>query len=226
MAEELCVIVFNEDRVRLVAVIADRNRPRKHVDRARIVLHSADRLAVAEVARRAGVSRPAVWRWRRRFAEAGLEGLLRDKTRRPGTAPLPRAIVARVLAATCAEPPGASPHWCLDPLDRTGDGEGRGHQPGLGAAHLGGAAPPAAPPAELQALHRPGFCRQEPAPDLIRGRGHRRPLPGSAGPRRGVVDRREIAGPEPAAGTNRGTRPHPARPAAQTRQMRDHDPRR
>ncbi len=66
---------------------------------------------MAEVARRAGVSRPAVWRWRRRFAEAGLEGLLRDKTRRPGTAPLPRAIVARVLAATCAEPPGASTHW-------------------------------------------------------------------------------------------------------------------
>jgi len=30
-----------------------------------------------------GVSRPTVWRWQQRFAEAGVEGLLRDKTRKP-----------------------------------------------------------------------------------------------------------------------------------------------
>jgi transposase len=111
MAQELCVIVSSEERAGLAALVADRNRPRKHVERARIVLYSADRLTAAEVARRAGVSRPAVWRWQRRFAEAGVEGLLRDKTRRPGTAPLPQATVARVLAATCAEPPGAATHW-------------------------------------------------------------------------------------------------------------------
>jgi len=111
MAQELCVIVSSEERARLTAVIADRNRARKHVDRARIILHSADRLAAAEVARRAGVSRPTVWRWQRRFAEAGVDGLLRDKTRRPGTAPLPQTIVARVLAATCAEPPSTATHW-------------------------------------------------------------------------------------------------------------------
>ena len=49
---------------------------------------SADRLAVAEVARRAGVGRPAVWRWQERFAEAGVDGLLRDETRKPGKPPL------------------------------------------------------------------------------------------------------------------------------------------
>ena len=111
MAQELCVIVSSEERARLAAVIADRNRPRKHVDRARIVLYSAERLAAAEVARRAGVSRPTVWRWQRRFAEAGIDGLLGDKTRRPGMAPLPQATIARVLAATCAEPPGTATHW-------------------------------------------------------------------------------------------------------------------
>ncbi len=46
------------------------------------------RLPVAEVARRVGVSRPAVWRWQRRYAEQGVDGLLRDKTRKPGTPPL------------------------------------------------------------------------------------------------------------------------------------------
>ena len=37
---------------RLLAIVADRNRPLKHVQRAHIVLFSADRLAVPEVARR------------------------------------------------------------------------------------------------------------------------------------------------------------------------------
>ncbi len=31
--------------------------------------------------------RPAVWRWQRRYAEAGVEGLQRDKSRPPGTPP-------------------------------------------------------------------------------------------------------------------------------------------
>src|SRR5436305_14784234 len=81
------------------------------VQRARIVLHSADRLPVLEVAHRASVSRPAVWRWQRRYAEEGVEGLLHDKTRPPGTAPVPMTTVAKVLALTCAEPPGETTHW-------------------------------------------------------------------------------------------------------------------
>ena len=85
-----------EDRERLPAVVADRNRPLEHVQRARIVLYSADRLPVQEVARRASVSRPAVWRWQARYAEQGVEGLLRDRTRKPGRAPLSAKVVARL----------------------------------------------------------------------------------------------------------------------------------
>ena len=91
--------------------MADRNRAQKHVARARIILASADRLPVAEVARRAGVGRPAVWRWQRRFAEAGVVGLLRDAARGPGKAPLGDEVVRRVVTLTCAEPPGEATHW-------------------------------------------------------------------------------------------------------------------
>ena len=111
MAQEVSVIVSDDDRARLEAIVRDRNHSHKHVQRARLVLLSAERLAVAEVARRAGVSRPAVWRWQRRFAEQGVSGLLRDKTRPPGTPPLPADTVARVVAMTCAEPPGEATHW-------------------------------------------------------------------------------------------------------------------
>src|ERR687884_563048 len=111
MARSVCPVVSAGDRARLEAIVADRNRPRKHVARARLVLLSADRLDVASVARRAEVSRPAVWRWQRRYAEAGVDGLLRDETRKPGKAPLGEALVRRVVALTCGEPPGEATHW-------------------------------------------------------------------------------------------------------------------
>jgi transposase len=111
MAQTLCPLVSAEDRARLEAIVADRNRPQKHAARARIILYSAERLDVAGVARRAGISRPAVWRWQQRYAEAGVDGLLRDATRKPGKPPTPEPNVQRVVALTCSEPSGAATHW-------------------------------------------------------------------------------------------------------------------
>jgi hypothetical protein len=111
MAQTVCPLVSTADRARLAAIIADRNGPHKHVARARIILHSAERLDVAVVARRAQISRPAVWRWQQRYAEAGVDGLLRDKTRKPGKAPTPEPSVRGVVALTCGEPPGEATHW-------------------------------------------------------------------------------------------------------------------
>jgi len=51
------------------------------------------------------------WRWRQRFAEEGADGLLRDKTRRPGKPPIATETVARVVAMTCADPPHQATHW-------------------------------------------------------------------------------------------------------------------
>lgn len=62
------------------------------------------------VAAQAAFSRPSVWRWQR-FAEAGVDGLLRDKTRPPGKAPLPAGTVAKILALPCTEAPGEATHW-------------------------------------------------------------------------------------------------------------------
>ena len=43
MAQTVCVIVSAADRERLQAISGDRNQPRKHMERARIVLASAER---------------------------------------------------------------------------------------------------------------------------------------------------------------------------------------
>jgi transposase len=97
--------------MRLEAIASDRNQPRKHVERARVVLSSANGRPVQQVATEVDVSRPMVWRWQQRFAEDGPEGLLRDKTRRPGKPPIPAETVARVVALTCGEPPPGMTHW-------------------------------------------------------------------------------------------------------------------
>ena len=111
MAQTVCVMVSASDRRRLEAVVSDRKRQRRHVERARIVLASAERGPVQRVAEAIGVSRPMVWRWQHRFAEAGVEGLLRDKTRKPGKPPIPAEIVARVVALTCTAAPHEATHW-------------------------------------------------------------------------------------------------------------------
>jgi transposase len=80
MAQTVSIILRYEDRERLAAIASDRSRALKHIQRAKIMLLSAERLPVLEIARRAGVSRPAVWRWQQRYAEEGVDGLLRDKT--------------------------------------------------------------------------------------------------------------------------------------------------
>ena len=80
MAQQVCVVLSTAEREQLAAIAADRNRPRKHVARTRIVLASADRDWTQRVAQSIGVSRPTVWRWQQRFAESGVEGRLREKT--------------------------------------------------------------------------------------------------------------------------------------------------
>ena len=57
--------------------------PQKIVLRIRIVLCSADGVPNHRLALELGTSRPTVLRWRRRFEQAGLEGLLEDAPR-PG----------------------------------------------------------------------------------------------------------------------------------------------
>jgi hypothetical protein len=46
MAQTVSPVVNSTDRERLAAIVADRNCPQKHVQRARIILLSAERLPV------------------------------------------------------------------------------------------------------------------------------------------------------------------------------------
>jgi hypothetical protein len=156
MAQDICVIVSSEDRARLVAVIADRKRPHKHVLRARIIFHRVDRLPTAETARRAGVSR------------SGSVAVATALRRSRGGGIAARQDAASGQSAAAADHGGADPGAHLhraaghrDPMDRAGDRESGRCQPALSATYLGSSPATTASLAHLQAVHRSGFrCLQ------------------------------------------------------------------
>ena len=104
--------------MRLERLIADRNTPRKVVWRSQIVLLSAAGCGTMEIMRRTGISKPTVWRWQARYLEAGVDGLLRDKSRPPGTPPLSAAIKTLVLTKTMRETPPDATHWSVRSMAR------------------------------------------------------------------------------------------------------------
>ena len=110
MRAGITVNVTPEHRRRLEAIV-DRSAPQKHVWRANIILATADGCGTFEIMRRSGRSKPVVWRWQERFMQEGVEGLLRDKTRKPGKAPLSAEIVQRVVDLALSPPPGETTHW-------------------------------------------------------------------------------------------------------------------
>ena len=107
-------------------LVADRNTSRKVVWRSRIVLLSAEGCGTMAIMRRSGTSKPTVWRWQARYLEAGVDGLLRDKSRPPGRAPLDPAIKTLVLTKTMRETPPDATHWSVRSMARA---VGIRHQP-------------------------------------------------------------------------------------------------
>jgi len=83
MRSDVEVRLVPGDRERLEVVVADRNWAQKHVRRARIILSTAEGCGTAEIMRRAGVSKPCVWRWQERFMSCRA-GYNRGSLSRPG----------------------------------------------------------------------------------------------------------------------------------------------
>ena len=105
------ITVSPASRLRLEAIAAGRNTPQKHVWRARIIQLTSDGHGTAAIMRATGKSKTCVWRWQERFMREGVDGLLRDKTRPPGVAPLDPKTVDKIVALTLARPPHEATHW-------------------------------------------------------------------------------------------------------------------
>ena len=113
MRTGISVLVTAAARRRLEAVVADRNTSQKHVWRARIILLTANGVGTNGIMAATGKSKTCVWRWQERFMDAGVDGLLRDKTRPAGKAPIAESRVAEVVRLTLTPPLHEATHWTV-----------------------------------------------------------------------------------------------------------------
>jgi transposase len=105
------VSVTESDRVELVRLVRGRNTPQKVVQRAKIVLLTADGVPTSAIVREVGTSYPTVTRWRARYAAAGVAGLLHDASRPGRKRRITEAQVKAVVEQTLRTTPRGATHW-------------------------------------------------------------------------------------------------------------------
>ena len=107
------ILISAADRDRLERLVRDRNTPQKVVWRARIVLLASDDLTATAISAAVGKSVLTVRRWRRRYVDKGVDGLLKDATRPSRRKPLSAEKIKQVVHMTLHEKPPNATHWSL-----------------------------------------------------------------------------------------------------------------
>src|SRR3954462_11275108 len=104
------IVLTDDERDALEGLVRRRTSAQALALRARIVLAAADGLGNGEIAEREAISRPTVTKWRNRFAEQRLDGLVDEP--RPGR---PRTITdeqgEEVIVRTLETTPKDATHW-------------------------------------------------------------------------------------------------------------------
>jgi transposase len=111
------ITLTGEERAQLEAWARRRRTAQALAQRSRIVLAAADGCKNTEIAERLGIGRPMVTKWRNRFAQQRLDGLLDEP--RPGR---PRTIsdeqVDEVIVRTLETTPKDATHWSTRSMAR------------------------------------------------------------------------------------------------------------
>lgn len=107
------IVLSRGDRNALERIAGDGNTQQKIAKRARIVLMAAEGAGVMEIMRTVGVNKSTVWRWQDYFAEAGVSGLVKGRSKPPGKKPLSAEFKRRVLEKTVKERPANATHWTV-----------------------------------------------------------------------------------------------------------------
>lgn len=99
------------DRDLLNALVRSGQIPQRAALRARIILGAVDGRANHRLAKELGISRPKVLRWRQRFVEAGVAGLLKDAPRPGRHTQLGVKKIEAIVSATLHTTPRDATHW-------------------------------------------------------------------------------------------------------------------
>lgn len=107
----MTIELIEGDRATLIRWIKSRAVSDKQSLRARIVLMTADGCSTQSIMQTLKVSNPTLNLWRRRYLEAGVDGLKQGKTRPSRVPPLPEDKIQEVLTLTLSGQPVAATHW-------------------------------------------------------------------------------------------------------------------
>jgi transposase len=100
------------DRAELERMVRSRTAPQRVVERASIVLGSANGQKSDDICAAVGVSQPTVKKWLDRYEAGGFEALLKDLPRTGRPKEIDPAKVAEIIRLTQqGPPPGAGTHW-------------------------------------------------------------------------------------------------------------------
>lgn len=101
------------------AWVRARTTPQRVVERAKIVLASADGMAGDAICAAVGVSRPTVSLWLNRYETEGREALVADRPRSGRPRQLDAAEEARIVAKILNDaPPDGGTHWSTRTMAR------------------------------------------------------------------------------------------------------------
>jgi len=105
------LVVTAEERALLEEFLHSGDTPQKLAFRMRVVLGAAEGTSNNELAQRFETTRTTILKWRGRFAEAGLEGILTDAPGRGRKKEITPEKEAAIVEATLQTKPAQATHW-------------------------------------------------------------------------------------------------------------------
>lgn len=117
-----------EEHKELLGVIRSHKLEKRYIDRATIILHSAEGKSIDEIIELTGKSRPVVNKWRQRFRKYRLKGLT-DLPRSGKPKKITAEQKALVIEKACTKPEGGYTNWSQERIAKeVGISQSKVHQ--------------------------------------------------------------------------------------------------
>jgi transposase len=111
MARTITPLVNEKDRLLMEKLLKAGHIEYKYAVRLHTVLNRAKGFSTNSVASFLGINLNSVGNYVKRYNAGGVEALLKDKTRKPGIAPIPQELKDRITQFVCQEKPKDGTQW-------------------------------------------------------------------------------------------------------------------
>lgn len=101
------------EKIKLENYVKKGKRSARAITRARILLLVNEGKAIDDIVKILQVSRPTVYRIRKRYSEEGLEFILKEKYRSGQPSKIDARVETQLASIACSEPPKGQGRWTL-----------------------------------------------------------------------------------------------------------------